>query len=187
MKFKLLFLFLLIPMLFACGDEIDSNMSETMVDFEFTAQDESMLGLEDLKGDWWVANFIYTNCRAVCPRTTANLVGIQQELEAINLHPQIISFSIDPDFDTPDVLHTYANDYGANLDSWSFLTGYEFEHIQEIAQNTFKFPLSVGALDQRAHGYNFYLIDPEGEIVKEYNGMSDEDLQILVDDLEHVL
>jgi len=55
MKFKLLFL-LLIVILFVCSDDINSNMSQTMVDFEFTAQDESMLGLGDFKADWWIAN-----------------------------------------------------------------------------------------------------------------------------------
>lgn len=179
----LVFFFILV----ACGDKLDVNMSEQMVDFSFTTQNETTLSLDDLEGEWWVANFMYTNCRAICPITTANLVRVQDQLNTDNLHPRIISFSIDPAYDSPDTLHAYAEDYGADLDSWTFLTGYEFKEIQEIAQETFHFPLSEGAQNQRAHGYNFYLVHPEGEIVKEYDGMSEADLELLIQDLESIL
>lgn len=187
MKFRKTLIFLVIIFLAACGNEIDANMSETMVDFEFKTQDETSLNLENLKDDWWVANFMYTNCRAVCPKTTANLANVQEELKIDDLHPRIVSFSVDPAHDTPDVLREYADNFGADLESWSFLTGYEFETIQDIAQETFKFHLSEGALDQRAHGYNFYLINPDGEIIKEYDGLRPDDLEVLVDDLRNVL
>src|SRR5690625_6584762 len=89
-----------------------------MLDFEFTTQDEETVSLEDLKGEWWITYMFYTDCRTVCPQTTANMVEIQADLEESGLKPQIISFSVDPENDTPDELRQYADDYGANLDTW---------------------------------------------------------------------
>src|SRR5690625_1524652 len=98
----------------ACSGKIDTNMSEQMMDFEFTTQDEETVSLEDLKGEWWITYMFYTDCRTVCPQTTANMVEIQADLEKSGLNPQIISFSVDPENDTPDELRQYADDYGAN-------------------------------------------------------------------------
>lgn len=183
---RILVLFLTL-FLVACGDKIETNMSEAMVDFEFTTQDEEKLGLDDLKDDWWVANFMYTNCRTVCPRTTANLAELQQVLKEDGLHPQIVSFSVEPSYDQPEVLKEYAEGYDADLDTWSFLTGYEFETIKEISEGTFKTVLEEGAVGQRSHGYSFFLVDPDGNIVKKYDGMSADSLDLLMNDLKAVL
>ena len=173
--------------LVACGEKIDTNMSEPMTEFEFTTQNEEKLNLDDLKGEWWIANFMYTNCRTVCPRTTANLVDVQQKLKKDGLTPQIVSFSVDPSYDTPEILKEYANEYDADLETWNFLTGYDFETIQEISEDTFKAVLQEGAAGQRSHGFSFYLINPDGNIIKKYDDMSSDELDILVDDLKIVL
>lgn len=184
---KFLLLFVLLVFLAACGDKIETNMSEPMVDFEFITQDEEVLNLNDLQDEWWVANFMYTNCRIVCPRTTANMAAVQQKLKEDGLSPQFVSFSVDPAHDTPEVLKEYAEGYDADLETWSFLTGYDFETIQEISENTFKTVLEEGVVGQRAHGIYFYLIDPDGNIVKKYDGMSGAELDLLVNDLKTVL
>ena len=171
----------------ACNKTIETNMSEEIPDFDYTTQDENTLGLDDLKGDWWISYFSYTHCTTVCPRTTANMVGIQEELKKDGFTPPIISFSIDPDNDTPEVLREYAKDYGADLQTMTFLTGYEFEEIQDLSVHTFKAFLEKGALDQRSHSFFFYLINPDGEIVKQYNGMSDTENDLLVADVKKVL
>lgn len=187
MKLGKFLLFFVILLLVACDEKIETNMSESMVDFEFTTQDEETLNLEDLKGEWWVANFMYTNCRTICPKTTAHLAGVQQELKKDDLHPQIVSFSVDPSYDTPEILKEYAKGFDADLDAWSFLTGYDFETIQEISEKTFKTALQEGAIGQRSHGFDFFLINPEGNIIKKYDGMSQNELDILVNDLKTVL
>lgn len=187
---RLLFLTVLISLgmiLSACGDSIDTNMSEPMNDFDFTTQDEEKLSLEDLKGDWWITYMSYTHCRTVCPRTTANMVDIQDKLKEDDLHPHIISFNVDPENDTPEDLREYADEYGVNLNSWDFLTGYDFDTIQEISEESFHMPLEKGAIDQISHSYMFYLVNPDGEIVKKYNGMNSEGSDELVDDMKTVL
>ena len=188
LRLTIMFILSMVVFLGACGkDSIETNLSEPMVDFEFTSQDEKMISLDTLNGEWWIANFMYTNCEAVCPVTTARLVDIQEELAEDDLKPEIISFSIDPSTDTPDVLNDYAEQYGADLDSWNFLTGYEFEIIQKIAKDTFNSVLERGAEGLHSHGVDFYLINPEGVIVKKYNAMNEEELKKLVNDLQAVL
>lgn len=184
---RLSLLVILTIFLAACGNEIETNMSESMVDFEFMTQDEETLKLDDLEGEWWIANFMYTNCRAVCPTTTANLADVQQQLKADGLNPQIVSFSVDPANDKPEVLKAYAEEYDADLETWSFLTGYDFDTIQEISQDTFKTVLEEGAAEQRSHGFSFFLINPDGDIIKKYDGMSSNELNILVNDVKAVL
>src|SRR5690625_5036764 len=171
----------------ACSEKIDTNMSEQMIDFEFATQDEETVSLEDLKGEWWITYMFYTDCRTVCPQTTANMVEIQAELEESGLNPQIISFSVDPENDTPDELRQYADDYGAYLDTWDFLTGYDFDTIQELSEETFRAVLNKGAVDQMSHSYMFYLVNPTGEVVKKYDGMATEGQDELIDDIKTVL
>src|SRR5690625_7759204 len=80
----------------ACSEKIDTNMSEQMLDFEFTTQDEETVSLEGLKGEWWITYMFYTDCRTVCPQTTANMVEIQAVLEDSGYNQLIISISVDP-------------------------------------------------------------------------------------------
>ncbi len=171
----------------ACGNKIDTNMSESMIDFKFTTQDNETISLEDLKGDWWISYFSYTNCKTVCPRTTANMVDVQKELKENDLYPQIISFSVDPENDTQEELKKYADEYEVDLDSWSFLTDYDFATIQKVSEDAFRAVLEDGAVDQMSHTYMFYLINPEGDIVKKYDGMSMTEMDVLVDDMKTVL
>lgn len=184
---KNLLLCMTISLLTACGGSIETNMSEQMEDFTFITQDEEQLSLADLKGDWWLAYFSYTNCTKVCPRTTANMVAIQNKLQENDLHPHIISFNVDPDNDGPKELQAYAEKHEVDLSSWDFLTGYDFKTIQALSQKAFRSGLEQGAIGQISHSYMFYLIDPDGQVVKQYDGMGKEDFNLLIDDVQTVL
>ncbi len=172
----------------ACSsDPIESNMSEQVEDFSFITQDEESLSLDDLKDDWWVAYMSYTDCRTVCPRTTANMVEIQSKLKKDGLQPQIVSFNVDPENDTVEDLKEYAKEYKVDLATWDFLTGYDFETIQNLSEQSFLAALESGAADQMSHSYMFYLINPDGEVVKKYDGMSINENNDLIADLKKVL
>src|SRR5690606_21997288 len=125
--------------LVACeGEKIETNMSEKVGDFEFTTQNNEKLQLDDLKGEWWIADFIFTNCTSVCLPMTSNMAKLQTNIEEAGLGVQLVSFSVDPEFDSPDVLKEYGEEYGADFSSWSFLTGYEFERIKEFSTKSFR-------------------------------------------------
>ena len=80
------------------------------------------IGLADAVDDGRpvVLNFIYTSCTTICPVMTATILQVQRELASRADRPDFVSISIDPDFDSPKVLTTYAKRHGAN---WTFLTG----------------------------------------------------------------
>lgn len=177
----------LIVVLSACSDElpIETNMKETVADFSFTNQDEENVSRDDLAGEWWIADFIFTNCETVCIPMTSNMVGLQNDLEEKDIPMQIVSFSVDPDYDSPDVLKEYADEYDANLDNWDFLTGYDFETIRKLSIKSFRAPLKEPAYgsDQVTHDVRFFLVDPEGNIVKGYKGIEKETIDTLLDDI----
>lgn len=176
--------------LVACSNEkIESNMSSTAADFEFIDQNNETFASDQLKDEWWIAYFFYTNCKMVCPQTTANIVNVQATLSSDGITPPIIGFSVDPDFDTPAVLQDYATMYDANLENMVFLTGYEFDTIKELSNNSFKTVLDGGGPEGHAyaHSTSFFLVNPKGEIIKRYDGLSKLDLEQLVADVKKVL
>src|SRR5699024_8932224 len=102
MKRLPIFIVLIVSILIlsACGGEpIETNMSEEVQDFEFTTQDNEALSLDDLKGDYWIADFIYTNCETECLPMTSNMSYLQDELAEEGIDVQFVSFSIEPDYD----------------------------------------------------------------------------------------
>lgn len=88
--------------------------------FELTERDGSTVALADLAGAPWVADFVFTRCAVYCPRLTARMKELRQGLPA---RVRSISFSVDPDYDTPEVLREYARAWGIEGAEWLFLTG----------------------------------------------------------------
>ncbi|WP_339228957.1 SCO family protein [Oceanobacillus sp. FSL K6-2867] len=177
---------LLAFILIGCSSEaIETNMSEKVDDFHFTTQDNESLSLKDLEGKWWIADFIFTNCTTVCLPMTANMAELQSRINAQNLDVQLVSFSVDPDYDTPEVLKEYGNSYQADFENWSFLTGYDFQTIKELSiksfKNLVKEPLEGD--DQVMHGTRFFLVNPDGEVIKGYDGISSSEIDVIVEDL----
>lgn len=185
---------LFIPILFlvACGGEykaINPNMSETVADFSFTTQDNEKLSLDDLKGEWWIANFIFTNCTTVCLPMTFNKSNLQEKLQENNLDVQPVSFSVDPDFDSPEVLKEYAGQYDVDFSNWSFLTGYDFQTIKELSIKSFRSLVQAPDRDsdQVMHGTSFMLVTPDGKYIKSYDGLDAKEMDLIVEDLNKVL
>lgn len=181
-------LFGLVLFLAGCGNNIETNMSEQVADFSFTNQNQETVELEDLKGEWWVADFIFTNCTTVCLPMTSNMAQLQTAMKEEDVDAQLVSFSIDPKRDTPQVLKRYGESYDADFRNWSFLTGYDFETIKEFSIKSFR-NLIVEAQpgsDQLTHGTSFFLVNPEGEIIKKYDGVSSDSMDQILEDLKTV-
>lgn len=170
-----------------CGSKypIETNMSETVADFSFTTQDNETLSLDDLQDDWWIANFIFTNCRTVCLPMSSNFSTLQKELENRDLEVQLVSFSVDPDFDQPEVLKEYGEKYDANFDTWHFLTGYDMQTIKELSIKSFRAFLKEPEKgdDQVTHDTRFFLVSPEGKIIKGYDGVNAKSIDEIIDDI----
>ncbi|MGF1603856.1 MAG: SCO family protein [Thermosynechococcaceae cyanobacterium] len=96
-------------------------------DFTLTDQTQHQLQRQDLRGQVWVASFIYTSCPDVCPLITRQIAALRDALVASALlgdSVRLVSFTVDPERDSPAVLQTYAQKFKAeNPQDWAFLTG----------------------------------------------------------------
>lgn len=186
---KVILALIIVVFLAACGEkEIETNMSGEVDDFEFTTQDNEKLGLKDLEGEWWVADFVFTKCITVCLPMTTNMSQLQDLLDEEGINVQLVSFTVDPENDTPEVLKKYAESYDADLSNWSFLTGYDFETVKELSVGSFRSELEENpGSDQITHGVRFFLVNPDGEVIKNYYGIDMKEVEVIVDDLKKVL
>lgn len=191
MRYKMLFSIALLILLAACGKsyDIETNMSEEMKSFSFTDQNDEPFGLDDLEGKWWVADLVFTNCTTVCLPMTTNMSSLQDMLDEEDIDVELVSFSVDPDHDTPDVLKEYADEYDADESNWHFLTGYDFHTIKKISVKSFRQLLKEPQEgdDQVTHGTTFVLVDPDGDVIKEYDGQIVGNMEEIVDDLKTVM
>lgn len=193
MKFFRLFVVVFaILMIAACSNNSEQNSNTgssfgAVGDFSAVTQDGEDFNVKNLEGSWWVADFIFTNCETVCLPMTANMVQLQSMLEDEGFDDvKLVSFSVDPERDTPEVLTEYANEYGADLNRWTFLTGYDFATIKDYATGTFKNLVEEPpeGSDQVTHATYFFLVDPNGNIVSHYSGTKPEQMADIVNDLK---
>lgn len=177
-----LLILLFILLLAGCGKGIEDPLGWKIEDFNFTNQDNEEMGLADLKGEVWLADFIFTNCTTVCLPMTANMVDLQNQFKEQGLDVQIVSFSVDPTVDSPEILKSYAENYGADFASWNLLTGYSPEKIDAFAMENFKTIARKPANDDQVlHGTSFFLVDKNGVIMKDYNGVNPPVEEIIAD------
>jgi len=107
----------------------------TIPHFSLTERSGKIISNNDLAGKVWVADFVYTTCPGPCPLVTAELAKIQQAV-AGDPHVQLVTFTVDPETDTPPVLAAYADKFHADANKWWFLTGPE-KPLYALIQNGF--------------------------------------------------
>ena len=150
--------------------------------FEFVDSEGRDVGLSTLKGKVWVADFIFTTCTMACPIMTGNMNIIHKKYKK-NDDLRLVSISVYPEYDTPEVLKKYASQYEANTDTWHFLTGNE-STVKEVIKDGFK----IGDYEDIIfHSEKFALVDRNGMIRAYYNGMKSEDMKKLKKDINNLL
>ena len=133
--------------------------------FDLIDQDGNKFTLDNLKGNVWLADFIFTTCAGPCPIMTERMSTVQHDLIGID-KLQFVSFTVNPDYDTPEVLKKYAKRFDADITSWSFVTG-KYEQIQELIANGFK----MGDEEEIVfHSTRFALVDHDGNLRGYYSG-----------------
>ena len=150
--------------------------------FEFTNSDGNTLTLDNLKGKVWVADFIFTTCTMACPMMTGNMNIVHKKFKK-NDNVRLVSISVYPEYDTPEVLKNYASQYDADTEKWLFLTGKE-DAVKDIIRDGFK----IGDYEDIIfHSEKFALVDKKGIIRAYYNGMKSEDMKQLKKDIDVLL
>jgi len=139
--------------------------------FALTNQFGERVSLADYRGEVLAVTFIYTSCKDTCPLLTAKMAMIQRKLGAdFGSNIRFASISVEPELDTPAMLKAYADNYGANLAGWSFLTGPRKE-IQGVVRRYGAFAKRVGPGDVD-HIFLTSLIDRKGMLRVQYLGYS---------------
>ena len=150
--------------------------------FEFIDSNGNTVTLNNLKGKVWVADFIFTTCTMACPMMTGNMNLVHKKFKK-NDDVRLVSISVYPEYDTPDVLKEYASQYDADTEKWLFLTGDE-SSVKNIIKDGFK----IGDFEEIIfHSEKFALVDKNGTIRAYYNGMKSEDMKQLKKDINTLL
>lgn len=154
--------------------------------FAYRDQRGATVTLDALRGKVWVANFIFTQCRTICPLLSAKMVQLQRQLAGVDV--RFVSFSVDPAHDTPEVLAAYAHQWHAEETRWLLLATDE-QTLPATAAGfhvTAKKNDAPGALDPILHSGVFVVVDAEGLVRGVYDSEHKEDFQALARDLRRL-
>ena len=157
----------------------------TLPDFTLTERDGSRISRADLLGSPWIADFVFTRCVLYCPRLTARMKELRGRLPP---NVKTVSFSVDPDHDTPEVLSAYAREWQIEGRAWFFLTGTRTEVWGLIRKG---FLLAVEEAPQNPaspilHSNRFALVDSQGRVRSAVEAYDDDALDRIVADLDAV-
>ena len=131
--------------------------------FSLRDQDGATIRPDQLRGRVWIANFMFTSCPDVCPILTGKLASVRGRLVGDRIPARYVSFSVDPQTDTPEVLKRYAQQRNADHADWRFLTG-PLDQVKHVVVEGFKQSLQAGPAEGGQpqailHGSHFVLVD----------------------------
>lgn len=159
----------------------------TLPEFTLATAGGDTVTLDTLHNTVWIADFIFTRCGGQCLDMTSRMAELRDALES-DPHVRLVSVSVNPSYDTPDVLTEYAQRHDAVSKKWLFLTGPR-ETVSRLANDGFKLGVVEATEEQRAegadlflHSVKFVLVDGEGRIRGYYDAMESEDLHRLLAD-----
>lgn len=156
--------------------------------FELMNQLGQPVSLEQLRGHVWVADFIFTRCAGQCPMLSQQMAQLASVVAA-HQTVKLVSFTVDPEWDRPEVLATYAQAYDASHDRWWFLTG-KRQTIQWLCQQGFRLAIAdgQGTLEEPiTHSARMVLVDQHG-VIRGYYDATDSTAQTqLRKDMEALL
>ncbi len=170
---------------FGLGETVASKNPTLGVipDFSLTERSGRAIGKSDLLGSYWVASFVFTRCATSCPMATAELAKLQSRLPQ---EIRLVSISVDPEHDSPQVLTTYADRVGADLERWLFLTG-DKASVYRLVREGFHLAVeeNAGAPTgwEVTHTPRFALVDPKGRIRGYYESSDAADLDRMCADI----
>lgn len=155
---------------------------EGIEDFSLTERSGKTVTKKDLLGKPWVACFVFTRCAGPCPRVSGQFYQLQKDLKDLDF--RLVTITVDPKNDTPEVLTQYAESVGADPEKWLFLTG-DQKDIFHLIEKSFLMPVQENTGPARKPGFevihttNVMLVDKNGRVLGKYNAVNDEELAAL--------
>lgn len=175
------------------GEMVNDTLAYVIPDFEFICQEDTTLSSDEMRGKVYVANFFFSSCPTICPAMNYNLKQVQDRFLGYD-DIYFLSFTVDPEYDTPEVLKKYEGKVGAVNGRWYFLTGQK-EALYKTARDFF-----VNAMEDSTAAGGFlhseYLVivdwegrirsrtDEQGNLKAVYNGTSPDEVNKLKDDVK---
>ncbi len=155
--------------------------------FSFTNQQMQIISNATFKGHAYVADFFFTSCPTICPVMSRNLKKVYDHF-GNSSGLMFLSHTIDPKYDTPEVLKNYADKLGVSGNRWHFVTGPK-EEIYQLAEHGYYSHAAKDDAEQGGfvHSGALILVDRNGHLRGMYDGTSDEETQKLLDDLDILL
>jgi len=140
-----------------------------VADFTLTNQNGGAISLATLRGRVWVADVIFTRCAGPCLKMSRQMKELQQSLPAKS-QVMLVTLTTDPDFDTPSVLKTYAQRFGADSNRWVFLTGAR-KALMDVEVGSLKLTAIEKKPEEREtpvdlfiHSTIFVIVDKRGQL-----------------------
>ncbi len=166
------------------GQKVIDTLYNTIPDFKFVSQDKDTITARTLGGKIYVADFFFTTCPTICPVMKKQMLKVYQKIKG-QTDVMILSHTIDPQYDTPNILKKYADDLGVAGRQWLFVTG-KREEIYDIGQKHY---LVVAGADSTApggyiHSGAFILVDKQKRVRGAYDGTTQKGTDKLLEDIE---
>ncbi len=156
----------------------------TLGAFRFTERSGRPVTDADLGERVWISGFIFTRCPSSCPKISAVMKGLQSELLGSGV--RLVSISVDPDHDTPEVLAKYADGLGADYRRWYFLHGPR-GMVYNLIRDGFKLPIEPATPEEEAagaeavfHSSRLALVDRGNRVVGFFDSSSPQEVRALV-------
>ncbi len=165
--------------------EIDT-VYHTVGEFSFIDQKGNIFTHDTVKGKIRVTNFFFARCKGVCPKMNGNLHTAVYGKYKKSPNIVFVSHTVDPEYDSPKVLNSYASNLAVEYKHWYLVTG-EYADIAEV-QNQYLLPKADGSsVDQIAHSQHIILVDKEDRIRGAYDGLNYGEMRKLEDDIKILL
>jgi protein SCO1/2 len=187
-------IFWIVFILYSAGWPIYRTLNRTLPDplpkiavvpnFTFTNQFGKPFGSQNLSGKLYLANFIFTSCPSTCPLSMQRMQKLQKRMRGLGDKVGILSFTVDPKTDTPEVLNQYANKNRTNPFIWNLVTAPEAE-MKKLLMEGFKVPMGerevTANLIDVAHTEKIVLVDAQGTIRGFYGPEEKDSNQLMID------
>lgn len=166
----------------AKGDTLFSQVPA----FQLTSQQGQAISQKDLDGHIYVADFFFATCPDICKAMSSQMVRVQEAFQDEE-QVKLVSFTVNPEYDTPEVLREYGERYGADPGKWYFLTG-DRDKIYTLAQKGFYLPvMKVEGQQDFIHSEKFMLVDKDRYVRGIYDGTDKEDVDRLIIEIKVLL
>lgn len=151
-------------------------------DFQLIDSEGKSFGFKQLKEKVWIADFVFTTCGSICPVLTKNMAALHRTFYMVN-SVELVSISVNPDQDSPEVLRQYQKKFTTDAKNWRFLTG-ETNEIKRLVVEGFK----LGSVEDPVfHSDRFVLVDSQGRIRGYYDGINSDGLNAIYKDITILL